>query len=326
MNDSDRPLRVSIITPTRNQGQFIGATIRSVLAQDYPAIEYLVIDGDSEDSTRDVIAAYRDRIAYFVSEPDSGQSAAINKGIRASTGDVIMWLNSDDLLTPGAVRIAVEALTKHPDVDVVYSDFWSLEGRPGRARRRKAWQVDLGELIKRNIIPQPTAFIRRRLLDRIGLVDESMHLAMDWDLWLRSAQVARLLYLPRPALAVLRDHPEAKTRAYYGRRVAEQLTILDRFYTDSSLPRCVRRQRGISYSHVYWEAAEHAALRNRAFPDGIGWLARSILSHPIGVVARPRTSLLIALAALQQLLARTVRRDQSTEPAGTLRTRGVGNF
>jgi glycosyltransferase involved in cell wall biosynthesis len=294
-------VRVTIITPTLNYGRFIEDTIKSVVRQNYPDLEYIIVDGGSSDETTSVVDKYKSHIATFVCEPDKGQSSAINRAILISTGEIITWLNSDDMLTDGAVRKAVQVLESHPDVDIVYSDFWDLNEQRGRLLYRKSKQIDLPELLKRNIIPQPTAFIRRRLLDRIGLVDESLHLTMDWDLWLRAARATTLLYLPNTCLAVLRDHPEAKTRALYGRRVREQLSILDRLYADPTLPSEARRSRRPSYSHVYWEAAEHATLRGRVFPDGIGWLVRSILTHPVAAAFRPLTTLIIFWSAVRSL-------------------------
>ena len=218
-----------------------------------------------------------------------------------------MWLNSDDTLTDGAVRIAVRALAEHPDVDLVYSDFWGLDDATGGMTRWKSRQVDLPTLIKRNVIPQPTVFMRRRLFERVGPVEESLHLTMDWQLWLRAARVSRLLYLRGPCLATLRDHPEAKTRALYGRRVEEQLLILERLYGDPTLPRAARRNRRMSYSHVYWEAAEHAMLRGRSFPHAIGWLARSVVNHPVAAMSRPLTTLKIVLSAIRDVARCSVR-------------------
>ena len=117
-----------------------------------------------------------------------------------------------------------------------------------------------------------------------------------------------MLYLPDTCLAILRDHPAAKTRALYGRRVREQLSILDRVYADPTLPAAALRSRRLSYGHVYWEAAEHATLRNRAYPDGLGWLARSLLAHPVAAALRPLTTIRIvwsaARAAPRQALGR----------------------
>ncbi len=133
---------VSIITPSRNQAPFLEATIQSVLAQDYPEIEYLVIDGDSTDGSLDIIKRYQKRLAYWVSEPDLGQTDAINKGFAHAQGEIFAWLNSDDLLLPGAITRAVNYLVTHPETGMVYgdADFIDETGRvigqfPGEANR-----------------------------------------------------------------------------------------------------------------------------------------------------------------------------------------------
>src|SRR5687768_448734 len=168
MIDAQRP-KVSVITPSYNQGAFLEQTLRSVLEQDYPSVEYIVIDGGSTDDSVDVIRRYEHRLAYSVSEPDRGQAHAVNKGLLRASGEVVGWVNSDDMLTPGAIDRAVSALEKRAEVGVVYSDFDLLDDTSGGYRRVRTRPATLVSLLRDgNVIPQPTAFARRSLLDEIG--------------------------------------------------------------------------------------------------------------------------------------------------------------
>jgi GT2 family glycosyltransferase len=294
--------RVSVVTPSFNQGRFLEATLRSVLLQGYPDLEYIVVDGGSTDQSRAVLQRYAPYLAHWVSEPDRGQAHAINKGLASASGEILGWLNSDDLLTPGAVWRAVAALQAEPDVDLVYSDFIDLNERTGRARRRASWPVGFAALVERNVIPQPTAFYRRDLLARIGPVDERLHLALDWELWLRAARYGRVRYLHGACLAILRDYPDTKTRSRYAELAAEHLQVLDRLAADPALPPAARRRLRAGYANAAWETAHAAALRGQAYPEAGRWLMRSFKQHPRPALLRPLTTTRIALAALGGLL------------------------
>ena len=123
---------VSIVTPSYNQADYLEETMRSVLAQDYPHIEYLVVDGGSQDGSAEIIRQYADQLAWWVSEPDEGQSDAINKGFQRATGEIVAWLNSDDTYLPGTIREAVEVLEEDPSIGFVYSDYHSINARRNR--------------------------------------------------------------------------------------------------------------------------------------------------------------------------------------------------
>lgn len=211
--DKDLP-RVTIVTPSFNQGKYLEATILSVLNQDYPNIEYIVIDGGSTDGSVDVIKRYQDRLAYWITEPDRGQSHAINKGFEHATGQIFNWLNSDDLLMPSAVKIAVHYLMKKTDVGMVYGDriiidikgnFLDLIQSP--SFNPKAMQYNLK-------IPQETVFFRRRFWDELKGVDEALNYSMDYDLWIRLNKVTRIYHIPF-VLGAYRTHPSAKSTKGY---------------------------------------------------------------------------------------------------------------
>ena len=208
-----RPLLISVVTPSFNQVAFVEETLRSVIEQDYPHKEYLVIDGASADGSVDVIRRYAGRLAYWVSEPDRGQSHAINKGFALAHGEVLGWLNSDDTYLPGALATVARCFVEHPDVDFLYGDYLytSPEGKT-LLRRRLFNSMSYETLLYHDYLGQPAVFFRRTLLDRVGPVDEHLHYHMDWDLFLRMWKVCRPLHVPTP-LATSRLVPTAKSNA-----------------------------------------------------------------------------------------------------------------
>ncbi len=209
-NLSASPL-VSIVTPSFNQARFLEAAIQSVLAQNYPNLEYIVIDGNSTDASIDIIKRYADRLVYWVSEPDHGQSDALNKGFARARGEIFAWLNSDDVYHPHAVAEAVAFLQAHPDVGLVYGDADFIDAAGGVVGRFPARQTDYARLLRGYVhIPQQAAFFRANLLPRSPLVDSSLFFAMDYDLWVRLAKISRVVYYPRP-WAAFRLHGDSKT-------------------------------------------------------------------------------------------------------------------
>jgi glycosyltransferase involved in cell wall biosynthesis len=204
---------VSIITPSYNQAQFLEQTIRSVLDQNYPNLEYWVIDGGSTDGSLEIIQKYAGQLAGWVSEPDRGQAEGINKGLARATGDIVAWLNSDDLYYPGAVQAAVEALAANPQTSFVFSDVESIDdaGKPFHRMRYGHW--GLADLMRFRIIGQPAVFLRRTYLAQTGLLDPSYHYLLDHHLWLRLAALAEPVYVPGELWAAARMHAGAKNMA-----------------------------------------------------------------------------------------------------------------
>ncbi len=203
---------VSIVTPSFNQGRFLEETIRSVLEQEYPQIEYIIVDGGSTDGSVSIIQKYADRLAWWVSEPDQGQTDALNKGFAHATGEIFAWLNSDDTYRPGAVQAAVQYLLDHPEVGMVYADCNFIDESGRVIGRFPAAQTDLKRLRRGYVhIPQQTAFFRARLWHEVGPLDPSFYFAMDYDLWTRLAARAPLKYLPGQVWANFRIHSAGKT-------------------------------------------------------------------------------------------------------------------
>lgn len=202
---------VSIITPSFNQGRFIKFTIESVLGQDYPNIEYIVMDGGSTDETVDILRSYGNRISW-VSEPDKGQTDAINKGIRKSSGEIIAYLNSDDVYLPGTISHIVRLLQENPETEFVYGDFHAIDENGAILDRIKTIPFDPNILLyDANFISQPASFYRRSLFDKIGCFDDSLHYLMDYEFFLRAARRRIKFQLARRYLSAIRYHGECKT-------------------------------------------------------------------------------------------------------------------
>lgn len=217
---------VSIVTPSFNQARFLEATIQSALSQDYPRIEYIIVDGGSTDGSADIIKKYSDKLAWWVSEKDRGQTDAINKGFARASGQIFAWINSDDTYEPRAVGQAVLFLKDHPEVGMVYADcnYINEEGRV--IGKFPAAQTDLPRLRRGYVhIPQQTMFFRAELWKQVGPLDPSFYFAMDYDLWTRIAARAELRYLAGQTWANFRIHASGKTVAADDRCWPEMLRV-----------------------------------------------------------------------------------------------------
>jgi len=184
----------------------------SVLNQDYKKIEYIVIDGASGDNSLEVIQKYQKRLAYWVSEPDQGQTDALNKGFARANGQILAWLNSDDAYYPGAVGEAVDFMIHNPQFGIVYGDLDFIDENGRRIGKFNAAQTDLAKLRRGYVhIPQPASFIRADLWKKVGPLDPSFFFAMDYDLWTRLAAISEFKYLPGRTWAKFRLHSSGKT-------------------------------------------------------------------------------------------------------------------
>lgn len=204
--------KISVVTPSFNQGQFIEEAIRSVLLQGYPNLEYIIMDGGSTDNTVGIIKKYEPGLTHWISEQDRGQSQAINKGILQATGDILFWLNSDDICLPGAFLLAAQAFQPDPDLKLVIGQARIIDDQGkiiGEVRSQfSSWE----ELVTnpRNSVRQISTFFSRSVFDELGLVDESLHISMDTELLVRFTQFHKPLIL-NDYLAAYRIHPGAKT-------------------------------------------------------------------------------------------------------------------
>jgi glycosyltransferase involved in cell wall biosynthesis len=219
---------VSVVTPVRNGERFIEQTIESVLSQDYPHLEYLVVDGGSTDRTPEILARFQDRIT-IVRGPDAGQADALNRGFALAHGEILGWLNADDLYAPGAVATAVQAFADHPAADVVYgaADHIDDEGRAIDAYPVEAY--DAATLGRRCIICQPAAFVRRLAMAAAGGLDPRLHYALDYDLWMRLSRTTQFVKIDQ-LLAHSRMHASNKTLAFRREAYEETMQVLRRNY------------------------------------------------------------------------------------------------
>lgn len=189
---------VSIITPSFNQAEYLEETINSVLGQDYERFEYIIVDGGSTDGSVEIIRRYEDRLASWISEPDLGQTDAINKGFSAASGDILAWLNSDDTYQPGAIGEAVAYLTDHPEIGMVYGGLYYIDKQGRRIGRYPAKPTDYRGLRRgKNTVAQQSMFFRSVLWRMVGPLDPTFYYAMDYDLWVRIAAVTPIRFHDR---------------------------------------------------------------------------------------------------------------------------------
>jgi glycosyltransferase involved in cell wall biosynthesis len=227
--------KISIVTPSFNQAVFIEETLRSVGSQQYSVIEHIVIDGASTDGTVDILKRYSSTPGWehlrWISEPDHGQSDALNKGFRMATGDVIGWLNSDDLYEPDSFARVSKAFEENPLVDFIYGDYLIIDETGKTLISKKEidfdWEIMLCGL---NYIAQPNVFFRRRVFSELGYLNDSLHYVMDYEFWLRAATHGfRFQHIPS-AFAACRWHLDAKTVSRNSRSEEELLSVRDRYW------------------------------------------------------------------------------------------------
>ncbi|MBK9928218.1 MAG: glycosyltransferase [Anaerolineales bacterium] len=251
---NDQPL-VSIVTPSLNQSKFIQATIESILSQDYPNLEYWVIDGGSNDGTIEILKSYGERI-HWLSEPDDGQSQAVNKGWRLAKGNILGWVNADDLLKPFAVRNAVEALLATPSIGAVYgrTNYIDEQGKFIQNYPVQSFNYEAFVRDTENFIPQPSVFTHRNVLERTGFLNEKLHYVMDYDLWLRIGLTASMKYLP-VEMAALRLHSAAKTVSAMSKFAGEFISIYEDLFSNSAILSTLQQDQNTIMQTVYIHSA-----------------------------------------------------------------------
>jgi glycosyltransferase involved in cell wall biosynthesis len=226
-------MRITVVTPSYNQAEFLEDTLRSVLDQHYPDLEYIVMDGGSTDGSTDILERYASSFAHLQSGRDGGQTDALIQGFRRATGDILAWLNSDDTYEPGTLAEVADYFARHPDVNFIYGDALWVD-RAGRKLRRKR-EIPFSRFIwlrTYNYIPQPSAFWRRSLYEAAGGLDPTFSLAMDSDLFARFAERTRPVHVRR-TWSHMRVHPDQRNVVLRGKSDAEDLLIRRRYVSST---------------------------------------------------------------------------------------------
>jgi glycosyltransferase involved in cell wall biosynthesis len=299
---------VSIITPSYNQGSFLEQTMLSVLEQDYPRIEYIVVDGGSTDRSVEVIRKYADRLAYWISEPDSGQAEAINKGFARANGEIVAWLNSDDYYMHNTVSVAVRCFEQNPDVVMVYGDMLAVDGEGQTINILKYKQLTLEDLLCFQIVGQPSVFFRRSALEKTGWLEPSFHYMLDHHLWIRLAQQGRILHVPQ-VWSAARYHPGAKNRAKAAEFGREAFRVLDWAKQEPSLTKAMSRVKRRARASAHRYDARYLLDGGQSASALWAWF-RALLIHPPTALARLNlfVSAFLNLTGLSRLREAILRR------------------
>ncbi len=223
--------KISIVTPSFNQSRFLEETIKSVVEQSYQNIEYIIIDGGSTDNSCEIIKKYEHKLKYWVSEPDKGQTNAINKGLKLATGDIFFYLNSDDLLLPGTLRYVADYFLNNPDTDCLYGCTIMIDQNGKELLKRHDNPFDYNILLYGiNYIQQPSTFWRKKVTERIGLFDEDLHFNMDYEYWIRMGYDGLQLNYTETFLSKYRLHTNSKS-VLNSNIIQEERKIIRRKYS-----------------------------------------------------------------------------------------------
>ena len=272
---------VSIVVPCLNRAHLLAPTLDSILQQDYPNLECFVVDGGSTDDTLDILRRYGNRIRW-ISERDHGHADAINKGWKMSHGEILAWLNADDCyVLPGAVREAVSSFQKHPEADLIYGDYVETD-RNGNVIsdviKPSPWNLMAAVKYCRHIIPQPSSFMRRGILEKVGWLDPEFPNGKDHELWLRIGRVGSIKYIP-VLLASARQCPGLTQDVSMAEAVVR---LTKKFFSAPGLPppfdsKSFRRR---AMSNAYLTGGEHA-WRGRHLKTAFQCFIKAIKTDPL---------------------------------------------
>lgn len=294
---------VSIVTPSYNQGRFLEETIKSVLAQDYTPIEYLIIDGGSEDNSLDIIRRYEERLAFWESEPDRGQAHAINKGLKRARGDILGWLNSDDVLLPNTISRVVNVLENNLEIDAVYGRLERINSQgilvPTPLLPKDKVTFNKSLVVGECAVNQPGCFWRRSIMDKAGFLNEELIYNLDYEYWIRLAlSGAKFFRLPE-VLARFRLSQDSKTVSQADKMAVEQLSVLHSLLETEDLAIILgisddqlRDQAKKTYALIQLHAF-YGSLKRGRWQNAFRWFARALQTDPVVIFQRRWLDLLI---------------------------------
>jgi glycosyltransferase involved in cell wall biosynthesis len=273
---------ISIVTPTLNQDRFIPATLESIFDQAYPAVEYLVMDGGSTDATLAILKKNEHRLRW-ISRPDNGQSSAINAGWEMTRGEIIAWINSDDVYYPGVFQTVGEYFAAHPDIDIVYGDgdFIDHSGEIIRPYPARAWDYRALVCSAEDFILQPSVFIRRSVLEKAGYLKENLSYVMDFDYWLRAGLCCGFAYLPQK-MAGLRLHSSAKSVSQLAFFSKELVQVYQDLFSSTGLPPAVRAWEKQAMGSVFHRASDIAFWAG-ALPEARQYAWEAFKKNPMRI-------------------------------------------
>jgi glycosyltransferase involved in cell wall biosynthesis len=280
--------RVTVVTPSYNQGRFLEETIRSVLLQGYPDLEYIVIDGGSSDESIEIIHSYERWLAYWVSESDRGQTHAINKGWKRSTGEILAYINADDVYLSGAIANAAEAFAAQRGIGMVYGNAMIVDEKGEELRVWEARPFDLSTMLAiGNIVPQSSVFYSSAALKNVGYLNEEWQLIMDYDLCIRIGMQYPSVCIPE-TLTRFRNHPQSKTRLRFEALADEVIRFVGTLKPESMSQSAWRALRRATIARVRYELAL-AYLRGGqgAETKAFRQLVQSILADPRFALRQP---------------------------------------
>lgn len=295
LSKRDAP-RISIITPSFNQGGFIEETISSVLNQNYPNLEYIIIDGKSNDNTIEILKKYSDRITYWVSEKDNGQAHAINKGLKKCTGDIIGWLNSDDYLEPHSLFVLAKAFSMITGPAIISGAFKSIKNnkivwKPSVSNKINPVKVTLKEqdLLRcwKNTLPQPSTYWNKEAFEINEELDTSFDFAMDLEYWLRARKNKIPIYRISVIISTFRYHNNSKTSSQQ-EKLSHDLNRLSFAYIKNPLQRTpykIEKYIWLKSINIMREAIERTKVNKS---QSLGIFIRSIINFPFIIFIKPR--------------------------------------
>jgi glycosyltransferase involved in cell wall biosynthesis len=288
---------VTVITPVYNRESYLDETVQSVLSQDYPNLEYIVLDDGSTDNSREVLKKYRDRL-LLDSHKNMGETRTVNKGLDMARGEIVGVVNSDDPLLPGAISRVVEVMTARKDVIVVYPD-WNMIDSSGREIRNIRTYDFTGypDMIRRHhCLPGPAAFFRREIVEKLQGRDPQFRYVGDLDFWFRAGLLGPLARIPE-TLATFRVHPGSASVSQQGRVMAEEhIRVVDKVYALPDLPYDILDVKEEAYSSAYYMAG--CSCGRRAFTSKVNYFLKALRHAPLKYLGEYRGRLVMMILVL----------------------------